>query len=278
MRFAQNRPVVVSDLDGTFLDTGRSIPDKNMKLLKDLHLAGVPFIPATGRPFVAIPEEIFSVGRAPFAITANGAAITDMETGKVVYSKYLDCQRALDLYECIKDLGATFDILANGTVYTQRSQWESIAHFSIIKEHIKLMQEIREPLDMTIPEIIDFTGEVCRITVICDTKTKMEQILAIVESYPSLVCVSSGMNDLEISDVGASKGAAIQWLMNRMHGRMKDVIAFGDSENDITMLQAADTGIAMKNGTFEAKDAANMITTYSNDQAGVTHFLNTWLV
>lgn len=278
MRFAQNRPVVVSDLDGTFLNTERSIPDKNMKLLKDLHLAGVPFIPATGRPFVAIPEEIFSVGRAPFAITANGAAITDMETGKVVYSRYLDRQRALNLYERIKDLGATFDIFANGTVYTQRSQWESIAHFPISKEHIKLMQEIREPLDMTIPEIIDFTGEVRRVTVICDTKTKMEQIRAIVEADPSLVCVSSGMNDLEISDVGANKGASIQWLMNHMHGLMKDVIAFGDSENDITMLQAAGTGIAMKNGMPAAKDAANMITTCSNDQAGVAHFLDTWLV
>lgn len=278
MRFAQNRPVVVSDLDGTFLNTERSIPDKNMKLLKDLHLAGVSFIPATGRPFVAIPEEIFSVGRAPFAITANGAAITDMETGKVVYSRCLDRQRALDLYERIKDLGATFDVFANGTVYTQRSQWESIAYFPISKEHIKLMQEIREPLDMTIPEIIDFTGEVRRVTVICDTKTKMERIRAIVEADPSLVCVSSGMNDLEISDVGANKGAAIQWLMNHMHGQMKDVIAFGDSENDISMLQATGTGIAMKNGMPEAKDAANMITTYFNDQAGVAHFLDTWLV
>lgn len=54
---------------------------------------------------------------------------------------------------------------------------------------------------------------------------------------------------------------------------MKNVIAFGDAENDIAMLQTAGWSVALKNGMDDVKEIANDITSYPCDEDGVGHYL-----
>lgn len=73
-----------------------------------------------------------------------------------------------------------------------------------------------------------------------------------------------------------SKGNAIQRLAQDLGIAMSEVIAFGDSINDISMLEVAGQGIAMDNARDEVKRVADR-TTLSNDEDGIVHALKTVL-
>lgn len=81
---------------------------------------------------------------------------------------------------------------------------------------------------------------------------------------------------LEFVPSGVSKGNAIQRLAQDLGIAMSEVIAFGDSINDISMLEVAGQGIAMDNARDEVKRIADR-TTLSNDEDGIVHALKTVL-
>ena len=58
---------------------------------------------------------------------------------------------------------------------------------------------------------------------------------------------------------------------------MQEIVAMGDSLNDIAMIRAAGLGVAMGNAQDEVKQAADL-TTLSNDQDGVAHIIRTVLL
>lgn len=84
--------------------------------------------------------------------------------------------------------------------------------------------------------------------------------------------VRSVPNDIEISDARATKGIAMAWLCEKLGIALEDVVAFGDNINDISMLEAAGTGVAMENAEPETKAAADAVTG-TNDASGVGEYL-----
>ncbi|HAS20708.1 MAG TPA: Cof-type HAD-IIB family hydrolase, partial [Lachnospiraceae bacterium] len=81
---------------------------------------------------------------------------------------------------------------------------------------------------------------------------------------------------VEVVPGGVSKGHALQWLCRRLGIRPENSLAAGDSENDLSMLQAAATGILMRNGAEMnpyLKDGADLVTEYDNDRDGLARTL-----
>ena len=83
-----------------------------------------------------------------------------------------------------------------------------------------------------------------------------------------IIISSSLYNNLEINAEGATKGNALMWLASHLGISRERTMAFGDGENDVTMLKAAGIGIAMGNGLEMAKRAADQVT-LTNDEDGV---------
>jgi hydroxymethylpyrimidine pyrophosphatase-like HAD family hydrolase len=78
---------------------------------------------------------------------------------------------------------------------------------------------------------------------------------------------------LEIFPSEAGKGSAVKRLADILGVDIKDTLAAGDEQNDISMIQAAGCGIAMVNGTDLVKESADVITTYDNDHDGLAEFI-----
>ena len=100
----------------------------------------------------------------------------------------------------------------------------------------------------------------------------IDEVKSVLEKYPELVAVTGGIRNIEVSDKKATKGAALMALADDLGVHPSEIIAFGDSENDITMLQDAGIGVAMGNSldiTIEAADAV----TKTNDEEGVAIYL-----
>lgn len=77
---------------------------------------------------------------------------------------------------------------------------------------------------------------------------------------------------LEIMLPGITKGSGLHWLSELLHIELSDIMAFGDGENDIDMLQEAGIGIAMGNAMDIVKQAADVVTG-GNDEEGIAQAL-----
>ena len=85
---------------------------------------------------------------------------------------------------------------------------------------------------------------------------------------PEIAVTSAIPENLEINAAGASKGGALKRLAEQLHIDIEETMAFGDGENDISMIMAAGCGIAMGNAENSVKAAADYVAT-SNNEAGV---------
>ena len=98
-----------------------------------------------------------------------------------------------------------------------------------------------------------------------DARVRMRKTLA---EIPGILVTSSLSNNLEINATGANKGDALLQLAEYLGIKQEETMAFGDGENDITMLRTAGIGVAMGNAEPSVKAAADYVTV-TNNEAGV---------
>lgn len=79
---------------------------------------------------------------------------------------------------------------------------------------------------------------------------------------------------LEFYSKDAGKGNGLRTLCNMLNIPVENSYACGDEENDVTMLQAAGTGIAMQNATPIAKEAADIVTVADNDHDAIAEVID----
>ncbi|CUP96884.1 sugar phosphate phosphatase [Blautia obeum] len=88
------------------------------------------------------------------------------------------------------------------------------------------------------------------------------------KEIPDIYVTSSVPNLMEIGHKDAGKGKTLLWLLNELGISPEEAMAFGDADNDISMLTAVKYGIAMANGTENCKKAACFVTD-TNENDGV---------
>jgi len=100
---------------------------------------------------------------------------------------------------------------------------------------------------------------------------KMAKILQ--DEVPDIIITSSGSYNIEINHVDAQKGIAIAKIAKKLGIKANEIMAIGDSLNDVNMLELAGISVAMENASFEIKDLSKY-TTLSNDESGVAVAIN----
>ena len=99
-----------------------------------------------------------------------------------------------------------------------------------------------------------------------------DEVVQILKKYPHLNAVSGGMRNIEVTRKGVSKASGLKWLGEYLGIKTEEMIAFGDSGNDLEMLKTAGIGIAMGNAELEVKEAADYVT-LKNTENGIVHAL-----
>ena len=94
----------------------------------------------------------------------------------------------------------------------------------------------------------------------------------IAAAFPEILVTSSFRNNLELNAANADKGRALLALAQHLGIPAADTIAFGDSSNDLRMLRAAGTSVAMGNAVSEVRAVCDYVTE-ANDRDGVAAFL-----
>ena len=119
--------------------------------------------------------------------------------------------------------------------------------------------------------LCDMDIKIIKAIAFSEDEDLLKEIKRKLECYPNLSVVSSFSNNLEITDVSAQKGIVLKKYIESLGYSMDEVMVFGDSLNDYSML-SMDFGaaIAMENADSEIKEVAKYVTK-SNAEDGVAY-------
>lgn len=260
--------LIAFDLDGTVLDSLKRLSDRNRAALKACAEKGIVLVPATGRAAAGISPAIRDIPGVRYGITTNGGTITDLKTGEILDRQTISCEKALRLMKVISRYHAMYDPYINGRGITQPEFYDHMDEFGLTPVIQEMVRATRDVV-LNIQDYVKQTGaEVEKINIYLADLKDREPLQRELEQEEGLSITSSLYNNLEVNDAKATKGQALKRLADYLNIPMEAVMAFGDGGNDLSMIQAAGTGVAMANGLETVKAAADYIT-LDNDQDGV---------
>ncbi|MDU1855219.1 MAG: HAD-IIB family hydrolase, partial [Clostridium baratii] len=128
-------------------------------------------------------------------------------------------------------------------------------------------------------EIEKFDGEILKG--VCADKNNKVNLIKAREELESLntnmEIVSSWNDNFEVMRNGSTKGDAVRYLANYFGIDKEEVMCIGDSENDLSMIKYAGTGIAMGNASEDIKSVADYVTD-TNVNDGVAKAINKFVL
>ncbi len=266
--------LIAFDLDGTLLDDKKHIPPENMAALYAAAERGMYIVPATGRIYTGMPEELKRLPFLRWCITVNGAYVYDAAEDKAVHREEISQKLALQVIDYMDENGLIYDCYKDNWGYMDRRFYEHAAKFMPDKGILDLLVRLRTPVESLREYIMQSGGSVQKLQMyFTDMEERSRQLKCLPEIFPELAVTSSVKNNIELNSAAANKGGALEALCRHLGVLPEETVAFGDGTNDITMLRTAGLGVAMGNAAPEVKAAADVVTE-DNEYAGVAKVIN----
>lgn len=251
--------LIAMDLDGTALQNDHiSFSPRLLRALEEAHARGIAIAPVTGRQYALLPRFL---QEHPvwenLTVLCNGAQVRKLGTGEVLYRLDIEEAPLRQLLALSDRFSLPIEFSVDSTLY-------------LTKQSLQLQQDDpkltfhREIILPKAGKIVESLDGICamgveKVNLLCispEIRADVEQAL---KAIP--VCaVWASATSMEITHRDASKGNGIQKLCRLLDIPMAQVMALGDSGNDLTMLRDAGLGIAMGNAPDFVKAAADTVT------------------
>lgn len=269
MTNTNNTKIFFTDLDGTLLTTEKKITPATMEALEAWTAAGNKFTICTGRAIDSAKEVKESLGLnfpGTYLIGYNGGEIYDCENDKTVFRITLTMEQAALVAKVAKEHNIHCHTYTDSNIISPADDEELHYYRRAIHTPAIICENIISALDKP----------PCKLVAIeLHDKEKMENfrkaLMPLVEGELNLLY--SNANYLEIFPASSGKGVGVEILCDYLNIPIFNALAAGDEANDISMIQTAGIGIAMKNATDAVKAVANVITKADNDHDGLAPIL-----
>ena len=258
--------LIALDLDGTTLNSAKRISERTCVALETAAKQGVHIVVATGRPFAALPEDVFHIHAIRYMLTSNGAAITDLSSGEIFYENCLSAGTVEAAVEMLKSTDYILEGFIAGKAYIEKAYYEYVERTGKSFRDVRYILETRNPVENLNGFLLNHKDHVENINVNFEDLACKPGLRDMLLTLPDATITTSFPNNLEIGGSTTSKAEALRQLGKKLGIRREEMLAAGDSPNDIAMLQEA--AVAMGNGEEEVKSIADYITS-DNDHDGV---------
>ncbi|WP_226035390.1 Cof-type HAD-IIB family hydrolase [Aquibacillus saliphilus] len=242
----QDVRLIALDMDGTLLDANHRVSEENKKAITAARNQGVEVILSTGRHFSTCNDYAKSLELSSYLITVNGSEIWTA-SGELVERQLLD----IPLIKMLVDLHKKHKTSAWMTSTDQVFRGEV-------------------PDDLDAHQWLKFGFDI-------DDEQVKQLIMDELSINESLEVSNSSLTNIEVNAVGINKARAIEKVCQRLNITMDQVMAIGDSLNDIKMIEEAGLGIAMGNAQEDVKKVADWITS-THTESGVAHAIEKWVL
>lgn len=253
--------LVVTDMDGTLLNSNHEVSDRFFEIHKKLKEKNIHFTAASGRQYHSIISKLLSIKKDITIIAENGAFAKQDDEELFTYD--LPIETLLNSLSYVRDIEGIGVILCGKKyAYLENSNPEFVDTIKQFYSSYKIVNNFSEVKDDTFFKVAIYHPE-CTETHIYPKVKHLENDMQV---------MVSGKNWLDISNSKANKGNALTKLQKKLGVTPAETMAFGDYNNDLTMLAEAEFSFAMKNAHPNVKEIANF-ETLSNEDRGVDYIL-----
>ncbi|WP_314062670.1 Cof-type HAD-IIB family hydrolase [uncultured Vagococcus sp.] len=257
--------LIAIDLDGTLLRDDKQISARNIETLQQAKAQGVKVVLCTGRPLNSVVGHLETLGLTEpgdYAVTFNGGLVQKNDTGEILSKDIMSFEDVETIYGLTHELALPLDVVSNDTVY--RIQPQPVAYPSLYHQLNSILAfEDRTLADL--PQNRDFNKMVCAI----EGDYLEQQLPKIPASFHERYnIVRSGERLFEFLNKHVTKANGLVKLGQILGIDASEMMALGDEENDLSMIEYAGLGVAMANGSAAIKEMAQHITD-SNEEDGV---------
>jgi HAD-superfamily hydrolase, subfamily IIB len=263
--------MLVLDLDDTLLKDDLTISTNTKRVLLSIQEKGVIVVIASGRPTYAcipIAKEIQLDKYGGFIIAFNGAEISSGDGSNILQSITIPKTTVHKLYEISKQYNVYMHTYLDNKIITPLNnpytQIEStLTGFDIVETNNFLQYVSKEVVKVILLQDPNYLR-----AVFDNIKVAMSNSINMAFSKPFF---------LECMNDKADKAYGLNCLTQILQSSMENVIAVGDSYNDIPMIKQAGLGIAMENAVDALKQEAAYITKSNNDD-GIVDIINKFII
>lgn len=252
--------MIVLDLDDTLLRDDQTISPRTKQALMDAQEAGMKVVLASGRPTYGmrkIAEELRLKEYGSFILSFNGAKIINCQTNEELFSSTLSPETVHRLYDISQREGVGILTYVGDEIVTETAapyaEIESGLTGMAVKEVDSFVEAVKEPVVKAL-----MLKEAERLAEVeKKLQDELDGELSVMRSKPFF---------LEFTEVGVTKGTSLNHLIGELGIKREEVIAVGDSYNDLAMIEFAGLGVAMGNAPDDIKAKADYVTdTNMND-------------
>lgn len=250
------------DMDGTCLTSRKRITDSTLSALSDAAARGVEIVPTTGRALTCLPHQLADCTFYRYVISSNGARVTDTRTGETLHTCLMPWDRALSILAACDGPGLGLTAHVDNEFLLEGHALAAMGRMVYGQDATRAR---------TVPSLsalleAEHTG-VEELQLFFLRRGARPRVKAALGDFPACN-LSFSERYVEISDGGASKGAALTMLAKQLGIVREEIACIGDSANDLTMFDSAGLRFAVGNAVPELKARADVILP-DNDHDGV---------
>ena len=265
--------LVAVDMDGTLLHNDKSISDYTINVLRKIVEKGILLVPASGRPLNGMKAAVLNnVKGIKYAICSNGALLMDVQKEKSISKTGIPTEKALKALAYLEQFPVAVYVHTDKGTFRAEG-WEKTG----LSEKYPYIR-FSEGNVKNLGEFLKTSGvNVMKMGAFVLTDELAQKLLEKGSPIPGIAFLRTGDGIIELNSTNASKGNALYILCEKLGIQLENVLAIGDNENDISMLQAAGISAAMRNAEDDVKQAAKFVAG-NNEEDGAAHFLEEWVL
>jgi Cof subfamily protein (haloacid dehalogenase superfamily) len=281
--------LIISDLDGTFLNSKHEVIPENVEALKAAQNEGIEIALATGRNYGNVLALCQRAGLRPHVISNNGAFVYDKD-GNQIKAIGLNKEQVKEALDWLKYRNYFYTLCTDHSVYMPVNAHALLtSDYENAINHVRKMtpEKLKEGIDIFLTldsavfindfnEIIEqdlIFGNISAITLDHDKLLHGREYFS---NYPGMSMTIAGRDIFEMIHPSVSKGNALDHLAAHLNVSLNDIMAIGDNFNDISMLKKVGISVAVANAEEEVKHICKYVS-LSNDDNGVAHIIQKML-
>ncbi|MBT2680965.1 HAD family phosphatase [Bacillus sp. ISL-35] len=238
--------LIALDMDGTLLNENHEVTDENRQAIKEAEQRGLNVVLSTGRSLKTARDYVISLELSSYLVTVNGGEIWG-PNGELVEVNPVDTEYIQWMYELSRKHKTGFWATSSEDVWRNNM-----------------------PEDLFSQKWLKFGFHI-------EEDEIRESVLKELKEKGLFEISNSSLKNIEVNALGINKAKGLQKVCELLGISMENVMAVGDSLNDIAMITEAGLGIAMGNAQDVVKEAADGVTG-TNRESGVAQAIHKWVL
>ncbi len=269
--------LILLDIDGTLVNTEKKITPRTKEALLKAQEHGARLVIASGRPprgLERFAEELDMKSHHGMFIGFNGAQVIDCQNGELIYEHAMSAEDARSVLRHISRFEVQ-PMIVHGEYMYVNDAYKGVLQLENGPKNIMEHEAhgnhypLCEVFDLA--SFVDFPVE--KILTLGQPEYLQQHWQEMAAPFQGrLASMFTAPFYYEYTAKGIDKATAIKESLHKLGYTREEMIAFGDAQNDKTMIEYAGIGVAMGNATDELKAAADEITA-SNDEDGIAESL-----